>query len=382
MLLNLDTPACTASLRSIIQELEVHEPSTSFGEDIDAAHAAIFGTAVTATQRARFLLDWIARFQPCLFGRLGAKELEEIGIDLIWVDENDINLGDYHVITKIQRARRSWKDRTSCGSSHGLLIMFNHPRLAFARPSSKLLSVCQRIADMYLVEHAPVLRDVIYTEAIPLLCADGLSLFKAGINLFYPSAHRTLNHDRRIPGGVMISVNSPGHYANSMVVRGIYPTLDSAVEHVMNLTLRSIGNGGIGHTGTPSCSWHNRELDPMVRDQRPIKRLPSRIPADHSRRNYSALYHTDVLVPTEVTTNGCIDPETALAETWSHLRIDYVTTRRFPPEHVNYGLFRGHPISEEARYHNPWPPRRAVNARCPSEEAGCEHESEREQNAE
>ncbi len=29
---------------------------------------------------------------------------------------------------------------------------------------------------------------------------------------FYSSAHRTRNHDRRIPGGILISVNAPGHF--------------------------------------------------------------------------------------------------------------------------------------------------------------------------
>ena len=71
-------------------------------------------------------------------------------------------------------------------------------------------------------------------------------LFKGGINLFYPSAHRTLNHDRRIPGGVMISTNSPGHYATSLVTRGVFDSFEEAVDEVRDIARRSIGNGGYG----------------------------------------------------------------------------------------------------------------------------------------
>ncbi len=352
------------SLQSLLNDLDVYDPGISFGSDIDATHAEMFDSTTSSACKKQAFLNWVARYQPCLFGRMGAKGVRGIGIDMCWLDEQDINLGDIHITDKIQYTRRAWKDRAAEGLAHGFLIMFSHSRLAFARPGRALVTVCQRVSDLYLVEHAPIECDVIYTEAIPLRGPEGhLSLFKAGINIFYPAAHRTLNHDRRIPGGVMISVNSPGHYANSLVFRGLSPSLDLAVEQVMNLTLRSIGHGGIGHPNTKSTSWHNRETDSAILSARcPMKSLSAYIPGDHSRRTYSALYHTDVLVPTDVTLDSTLDPDTSSAEVWSHLILDYVTAARFPEHHVNYGLFHGHPISEEARYHNPWPLRRAYNA--------------------
>lgn len=363
MLLEAPNLAVDVPLYRLIDDLDVHEPDVSLGPDIDMAHQTILDPCSSKQVRSQAFFDWASRNQPCLFGRLGSKGLRGIGIDICWLDETDIRLGDAYIATKIQRARRQWKDSTTQGLSHGFLIMFNDPRLAYARPGKKLLQVCERISDLYLVEHAPVERDVIYTEAMPLRRGADFSLFKAGINLFYPSAHRTLNHDRRIPGGVMISVNSPGHLANSLVVRGHVPSLGSAVEVVLDIALRSIGNGGIGHADATSASWHNIETDPVALEQRcPLKRLPSYVPANHSRRFYSALYHTDVLVPTDVTVNDTIDPDRSSAEVWPWLIIDYITEQEFPEDHVNYGLFHGRPIPEEARYHNPWPPRRAYNS--------------------
>jgi hypothetical protein len=308
MILNTAPLTCDSSLLSMIEDLEVCDPSATFGSDIDAAQAAIFGGTATAAEKAQILLDWAARFQPCLFGRLGSKGLKGLAIDVCWLDEGDIGMGEAHLCAKLRQARRMWKDRAAEGVAHGMLVMFSHRRLAFARPSFKLLTACQRISDLYFVEHAPIECDVIYTEAMPLRGARGLSLFKAGANVFYPSAHGTFNHDRRIPGGVVISINSPGHYANSLVQRGLCATLGSAVEHVMDLTLRSIGNGGIGHPGKRSTSWHNRERDSLVLAARcPTKRLPNYVPDDYSRQTYSALYHTDVLVPTEVTIKETAD---------------------------------------------------------------------------
>lgn len=152
----------------------------------------------------------------------------------------------------------------------------------------------------------------------------------------------------------MISMNSPGHLANSLVLRDLALSLEAAVDVVLNTALRSIGKGGIGHPETASASWRNIETDPAALEQRcPIKRLPSYVPANHSRQFYAALYHTDVFAPTDVTMNDTTDPDRRSAEAWTWLIIDYITTRKSPAGHVNYGFFHGHPIYEEARYHNP-----------------------------
>ena len=58
----------------------------------------------------------------------------------------------------------------------------------------------------------PIKEDVIYTESVTFQDKDGLKIYKAGVNVCYSSAHRTRNHDRRIPGGILISVNAPGHF--------------------------------------------------------------------------------------------------------------------------------------------------------------------------
>jgi hypothetical protein len=342
-----------SALAELIAGLDQCDPTVSFGADIDTAQQKLLDPTLTADQRVDVFFEWAARSQPCLFGRLGAKGSKGVGIDVCWIIESDILAGDAHLTQKIQCARRAWKERAADGLVHGFLIMFNHQRLARARPSVQLLHVCQRVADLYVVEHAPINSDVIYAESIPLRTPAGLFAFEAGINIFYPSAHRTLNHDRRVPGGLMISVNSPGHYAHSLVTRGLCSSIEEAATRVKSLVFRSVGNGGIGNESTTSCSWHHE--DPS--NGAPSKRA---CPGPHSDGTYSALYHTDVLVPTMVTTDGTIDPDVSKAEIWSHLIIDYITTQEVPPNHLYHGLFHGRPIADEAMFHNPWPPRRAL----------------------
>lgn len=363
MFLQIDVKRSLSSLDALLNMLELHDPRTSFGSDIDEVQAQLLAPDLPVSEKAALLFAWVARFQPCLFGRMGARGKGGIGIDICWIDQRDIAAGDEHVAEKIRLARRAWKNNAERGEAHGFLIMFNDSRLAHARPGASLLAACEKVSNLYLPEYAPIERDVIYTEAIPLRMAEGLRLFKAGINLFYPSAHRTRNHDRRLPGGMLISVNSPGHLANSLLARGLVPSLEVAVEHMMNLALRSIGNGGISHPHSASSSWHNIETseDELRRRCTPGS-LPHYVPENHSQSTYSALYHTDVLVPTDVTVDSTIDPDRAACEHWKWLILGYITTKEYPPDHVNYALFHGHPIAEEAKYFNPWPPRRAYNA--------------------
>jgi len=220
------------SLSQVINRLEVYEEEMSLGKDIDDASQAIGSFSLNENERHELLLNWLGRWQPCLFGRMGAKKGANVTYDICWINQVDIEKGDSYVSEKIQVARRKWKDRAYEGLASGFLIAFQHKRLVRAKPSEALLDACQRASELYIVENSPLQRDTIYTEAIPLRVRSGTGLFKAGINIFYPGAHRTLNHDRRVPVGLLISVNSPGHLANSLVMRGLMPSLKDSVRWI------------------------------------------------------------------------------------------------------------------------------------------------------
>jgi hypothetical protein len=351
------------SLDDITSSLELYPEGMSLGEDIDAAHRAMFEKEADEKAGYNAFMDWAARYQPCLFGRLGARETKGVSFDVCWLTSRDIRAGDLHLARKIQAARQVWKDRAMDGLCSGFLIMFHDARLARARPGQGLLDACQRASELYVVEHAPLQRDAIYTEAVPLRVNETCGVFKAGINIFYSGAHRTLNHDRRVPGGILISVNSPGHLANAMVMKGLSSSLPEAVQWIYGIAMHSVGNGGIGNQERPSSSWHNTVEDAEKLAARcPIAHRPAHVPDNYSGRTYSATCHTDVLLPSDVTVNAELDPDIRQHEIWPWLVIDYISARKTPFDDINYGFFHPHPILPEARYHNPWPPRTARNA--------------------
>jgi hypothetical protein len=351
-------------LADFIDRLPQFEQPADLGEDIIATNEILLSEKASEADKRTALMKWLAKNQPCLFGRLatrGSSGPKGLSVDLCWIHEEDISRGRDHVASKIQASRRQWKDRAEDGHSSGFLIMFNSRRLAYARPGAELVELCIELSNLYLVEHAPISADVIYTEAVPFRRHDGqLTLFKAGCNIFYSGAHRTVNHDRRLPGGLMFSMNSPGHYANSLAARGLYESFENATDFVRETAYRSIGNGGIGCPHMPSASWHNETDDTSAAD----RSRPAYIPDNFDPTRYSAVYHTDVLVPTAVTSDDRIVQHSyneVDAEVWPYLILDYITTAEFPDGHVNHGLFHGHPIEECAKYYNPWPPRVAHN---------------------
>lgn len=142
-----------------------------------------------------------------------------------------------------------------------------------------------------------------------------------------------------------------------MVKQGQFKDVEDAVANIRKFAWQSIGNGGIGVNNPALTSWHN--IDP--KNTCPFGERPSTVPENFSIANYSARYHTDILIPrrlTEVpTTMG--DPS---VEDWKWLTIEYFTARQYQLGSIDFGMFHGYPVDDEAIYFNPFPPIRAVNS--------------------
>ncbi|MEU4318133.1 hypothetical protein AB0F85_15020 [Nocardia fluminea] len=248
--------------------------------------------------------------------------------------------GPHAIAERIAADRRIWKEQGARGKSSAFLVIFNSRCLAHARPSPEFARLCTELASLYLTELAPVLPDVIYTEAIPLRGHDGvLRLFKGSVQLFHTGAHLRRHHDRRIPGGVMISVNGPGYYANSLVTQGICVDLSESAPMVRRLAARSIGAGGLGDERALSTTWHR---DLAARDTHPLvlRRLPPRRSGPIRCRQRPPPVNRPLPRPRTMVL-------AALAY------IDASETSLTDPTH---GWFHGVPIPERDLHHNPWRP--------------------------
>ncbi|MFO1502328.1 MAG: hypothetical protein U1F39_00760 [Steroidobacteraceae bacterium] len=354
-----DTRPATGDLADILSVLGRNNDPGSLGADIDAANVELLNPDIDPELKKQRFRQWARRHQPCLFGRLGAKGAAGVNYDLCWIDRDMLCRGSQWVSEEIQRARESWKHRAARGLSHGFLIMFNAPELACARPGPELLDACRALCDLYLIEHAPVEFDTIYTESVPFHQANGdIICLRGGINVFYGGAHRTRNHDRRVPGGILVSVNSPGVLAHSMVSRGLAPDLNAALEKVRNLAWASIGNGGhaLEKRGASSCTWHNRDADRPA-GECPMKHRPSHVPEDFSADFYSAHYHTDVLLPSSVMSDLRRDLPRAAGEVWRKLDFEYITAQPFDEDHESHGFVHGTRVDPDMEYRHRWAPR-------------------------
>jgi hypothetical protein len=349
----------TEDLPQILSALGSRNEPISLGADIDNANASLLDPAIDPEEKKKRFRQWARRHQPCLFGRLGAQGAAGVHYDICWIDRSALFRGTAWVRQLIQQARADWKRRAAQGVSHGFLVMFNAPELAFARPGAQLLETCRLLCDLFLVEHAPVALDTIYTESVPFQQANGgIVCLRAGVNVFYGTAHGTRNHDRRVPGGVLVSVNSPGLLAHSLLKRGLAPDLHAALERVRNLAWASIGNGGIslGQRGANSCTWHNRDAD-RAPGQCPMKHRPSHVPENFSSDYYSANYHTDVLLPSSVMLDGRQSDPRVATEVWSRLDFEYISAREHTEGHENHGFVHGQPVEPDMQFRHSWAPR-------------------------
>jgi hypothetical protein len=359
-----NTQARNDQLAEVIASLPQLPDDHDFGDDITELNRQILGASDNG-ERHKLLLTWISRYQPCMFGRLGAKKAKGIAYDITIVDASDIAQGSVFVEDKIRNARHAWKNRAADGLSSGFLVYFCMKEIAYCRPGQAMLNLCKVLCDLYLTEFRPVEVDTIYTEAVPLYQEDGLvHLFKGGLNVFYPGAHLTSNHDRRVPGGFIISVNSPGHLANSLVKKGSAADLQEATSIIYDLVIRSIGVGGIGDrdNAVGTCTWH-QEMSANTCATNPtektIKKTPAHLPKNYNPMLYSGYYHTDVLIPADNTLSQEVTDENI--DAWEYLYMDYVTLRKFDFLHPDYGFWYGHPIAGEGIYYNPWMPEKAEN---------------------
>ena len=353
-------------LKDVISNLPQLPGDHDFGDDINKIHSKLLNT-VDNHERHEMLLTWLSRYQPCMFGRLGAKEAKGISYDITIITSADLAKGSVFLEDKIRKARHTWKDRAAEGLSSGFLVYFCVKEIAFCRPGKEMLHLCKILCDLYLTEFRSVEADTIYTEAVPLYQEDGFChLFKGGLNVFYSGAHLTSNHDRRVPGGLIISVNSPGHLANSLVKKGLAEDLQAATRIIYDLVVRSVGVGGIGDRNNVvgTCTWHQKRTEktsatnPM---EKLVKRAPAHLPKNYNPMLYSGYYHTDVLIPTDNDNTLSQDVGDERIEIWDYLYMDYVTLRKFDLLHPDYGFWYGHPVAREGIYQNPWMPEKAEN---------------------
>ena len=87
-----------------------------------------------------------------------------------------------------------------------------------------------------------------------------------------------------------------------------------------------------------------------------MRHRPNHVPDNFATGDYSALYHTDVLVPSKVMADSSQDMPRAAVDVWPQLDLKYLSASEVPPEHENFGFVHGSPVAEHTQLQHTWAP--------------------------
>jgi len=284
--------------------------STSFSTDISAANKRIFEAGEATEDVCGVLREWLQKNQPCLFGRIAARQGL---ITYCILTEQDLRQSDDGICAKIQEARTKWTREGFDGKKSGFIILATSPTIAFATPDQNLQALVRRLCSLYLrreIDLDQVYHDEIFLEQ----AADERRMWQwlAGVNYFCANADGRWWQDHRIPGGAAFSVNSVGHLAKTSALaremldhesrtpveaaESFMATKVDSLEKALEFAMRTIA------LASDAVSGKATELLPLAEGSSSLQRCPVKLPsflADRDCRFYKGYYHTDFTIPSE-----------------------------------------------------------------------------------
>jgi hypothetical protein len=275
-----------------------------FDAELDEASRQIF-EASSEEESAAILSAWLARHQPCLFGRIAAKnELLSFCI----LTEQDLTQDDAHIRSRIQAARTEWTRAGYYGEKSGFVILAAAPVIMIAEPNAALQNLAQRICSLYLLEECPpdqILYDDIFLEGPGR--KRSVWRWLTGVNVFAAAGDGRWWQDHRIPAGLGFSVNSVGHLVKSSKLADIEKAIDDllgvgaepfaqkAIDDLpkaLDFAMRTIGNASNAVSG--KATWL---LDDPGNLPAACPIQLSKVLAGKNYCEYAGYYHTDITIP-------------------------------------------------------------------------------------
>jgi hypothetical protein len=250
---------------------------------------------------------WIRKYQPCLFGRIAAKQS---AITYCIVSEEMLCGDEVKLKDHIQEARLRWTAAGFDGASSNFIIAVLSSRLAFALPSEAVEKIALRLCALYLGES--IERDKVYLDRLWLQQPGSQKAtweWVAGVNYFSAQGDGRWWQDHRFPAGMAFSVNSVGHMVKSgKLIRALHdleeamgtalpdyrvPNVDSLAK-ALELAMATINKASETVSGKATF------LLPLTNagDERP--KCPVMLPnflSSFDYCGYEGFYHTDYTIP-------------------------------------------------------------------------------------
>ena len=190
-------------LRDLVDELERDQwrEQQGFSTDIENCHRILFASGTNRDEKAKVLDAWLAHNQPCLFGRMEARQENRLHYCIL--TENDLERSDQDIKKRISDSRTYWKREAYHGNSHGFLIVMISEKIAHAAPDPKLLALAKQLCNLYLdqSEEDKIFHDDLILELNQPTKSN--RSWKVGVNYFSAQGDKRWWHDHRFPGGIV-----------------------------------------------------------------------------------------------------------------------------------------------------------------------------------
>jgi hypothetical protein len=293
-------------LAEMLLELKFHgksdplRKSKPFSEDMTAVNSILFNPSFTKLRKIKAYRRWLETGQPCVFGRMAAKNEN---IFFCPIEEHEVltmRRGDDDLRDTIQDYRQVWKRYALDGLASSFVILFISPTLINCPPDERLKELCRRLMQLYM--ELPQLEDDSFHTQREYVFLRGIGgdpqrllKFSTLPNVFCAQGDGRWWHDHRTPGGIMITSNALGHFAYSrsstrtIAEKEKLESLQNAMRTINYAFKPNRKNSGLTHC--PATSLINRSPDEATP-------LPPRF--EHfikSPRKYRGFFHTDHLIP-------------------------------------------------------------------------------------
>jgi hypothetical protein len=308
-------PTPQRHLVELLLESSLHAPidrlrsRIGFSADLQAANAILFNPRYSRQAKITAYRNWLETNQPCVFGRVAAKNKNVFICLLDHIEILRMQNGDHDLEDTIQDHRQVWKRLALEGMTSSFVILLVGPALVTREPNESLKAICRRLLELYLQVSIP--DDTFHTQREYVFLRGSQSTllkFSTLPNIFCAQGDGRWWHDHRTPGGIMITSNALGHF---MYARSKKATLDGgecvwALENAMRTIGNAIRNPSAGKTKLVHCPATflvPRQTD----DPNPLKSTSAY--ASFSPDHYEGYFHTDHLIPS-VFFQTARDPQT------------------------------------------------------------------------
>lgn len=271
---------------------------TPFSEDIEATNAVLFNPKYSKRLKVRAYRKWLEQNQPCVFGRIAAKNKNAF---ICLLEEREIismKRGDADLADTLQDYRQAWKRHALEGLVSSFVIVIVTPSLVFKQPDDTLKEIARRLLELYM-EIDRINDDSYHTQREWLFLrrqTDGQQTylkFSTLPNIFCAQGDRRWWHDHRTPGGLMVTSNALGHF---MYARGKGQLEPTATTWALENAMRTINNA---HRGSKTAAMRFCPATNLV-SRRPDETTPLKATSDlavMSADHYEGFFHTDHLIP-------------------------------------------------------------------------------------